>query len=682
MCNILQLFDEYKTKKIALYGLGVETQKFLPQFEQAFQVVGLLDGYKEDGELYDHPILPFAEVIKQKVSLIVVVARPGSCKAIAKRIGKACRENQIALMDIRGKNLLEEQKISYNFKNVEGISKEELLRLVEAHDVVSFDLFDTLIMRNTLFSTDVYEIVEGRLKQQGIVIEGFAGMRLESEKHLAKNASLTLAEIYAYMINKYHLDGISAEMLADMEWSVDNELLVPRVEMCELVSWIWRLGKKVYIVSDTYYTKEQLIYLTGRFGISVTDILASCEFGTSKTQQLYKQLKECIGEKSCIHIGDDSLADVESAAKFGLDTCKIYSGMELLEAVGYMGMWEQVETLADRIKLGMFIAKIFNSPFQFESEERKIAISNAYDIGYLFAAPIITDFVIWFDKMVEKYQIPNVWMGARDGYLLKKLYDYLKKEEAAVYFLTSRTAAIRAGMESEEDIRYVADMNFTGRLAKQLAVRFGIETETAGKESLLDFEGAILERSAIVRKNYQKYIDRLNIQEGVIAFFDFVAKGTTQMYLSKLMRYSLKGLYFLQLEENYMKKYNLDIEAFYRADEKDKSSIFEDYYILETILTSPEPSVNEFDADGEPVFTDETRNKEDIECVLEEQRGIYEYFVTFLKLCSDVSNVENKKLDELMLALIHKLDVTDKKFLNLKVEDPFFNRNTDVVDLI
>jgi predicted HAD superfamily hydrolase len=262
--------------------------------------------------------------------------------------------------------------------------------------------------------------------------------------------------------------------------------------MCELVSQIYRSGKEVYIVSDTYYTKEQLENLLDKFKVKVTDIFASCEFETSKTQELYSHLKNCIGGRTCLHIGDDGMADVDCAVRFGLDACKIFSGLELLEAAGYMGMWDCIESLSDRIKVGMFVATIFNSPFQFEAEERKIAVKTAQDIGYLFAAPVITDFVIWFEQMVQQYKLTNVWMGARDGYLLKRLYDYLKQEEASTYFMTSRTAAIRAGMQSTDDIKYVADMNFTGSLEKQLAVRFGMEIEATGKDSLLDFQEEIL----------------------------------------------------------------------------------------------------------------------------------------------------------------------------------------------
>lgn len=681
MSELLQLFKKYQSKKIAIYGLSTETEKVLPELVLNFEVIGLLDGYKEDGEIYGFPIIPFSEVMIQKAELIIVVARPGSCKAIAKRVGKMCFENGITLLDIRGKNLLETQKITYDFKSVEGISKQELWDEMNQHEVVTFDLFDTLIMRNTLFSTDVHEIVDGRLKQQGIEIVGFAGKRLECEKHLAKQGSLSLTEIYEYMIEEYHMRGVSAEELADIEWDTDNDLLRPRIEMCEIVSQIYDEGKEVYIVSDTYYTKEQLQYLIQRFGIKVTDIFASCEFGMGKTQGLYACLKEHIGCKTCIHIGDDSIADIEYAKKFGLDICKIYSGMELLELVGYMGMWEHIESLADRIKVGMFVAKIFNSPFQFE-EERKIKITKAFDIGYLFAAPMITDFVIWFERKVQEYQIQNVWMGARDGYLLKKLYDCLKEDETSNYFFTSRMAAIRSGIKDEDDILYVASMKFSGNLKEQLAIRLGIDAEVTDNNVLMDYKDVILDRADLLRKNYKKYINSLDIKDGSIAFFDFVAKGTIQVFLKRLIEKPIKGMYFLQLEEDYMKKYGLDIEAFYTQSEKNSSTIFEDYYILETILTSPEPSVNEFNINGEPVFTEETRTAKDLECVMEEQRGIFEYFTTFMKLCPKILRGENKKLDEILLGLVHKLEVIERDFLNLKVEDPFFNRNTEISDLL
>jgi hypothetical protein len=44
--------------------------------------------------------------------------------------------------------------------------------------------------------------------------------------------------------------------------------------------------------------------------------------------------------------------------------------------------------------------------------------------------------------------------------------------------------------------------------------------------------------------------------------------------------------------------------------------------------------------------------------------------------------IENKKLDEEILSLIHKVKVKEEEFLEFKVEDVFFNRMTDMSSLV
>ena len=67
------------------------------------------------------------------------------------------------------------------------------------------------------------------------------------------------------------------------------------------------------------------------------------------------------------------------------------------------------------------------------------------------------------------------------------------------------------------------------------------------------------------------------MKEGDVAFFDFVAKGTSQMYIQRLVDRHLKGIYFMQLEGEYMQGKELDILPFYNIQETDTSEIYEDY---------------------------------------------------------------------------------------------------------
>lgn len=698
MSNVNELFADYQKEKIALYGLGTETERALSDLGDSYQVVGLLDSFQETGELYGKPILSLHAVMEQGVKLIIVVARPGSCKAIEKRIGNICRENQIALRDIRGKDLLVKNQVKYDFSHIQGITREELLEKINQADVISFDLFDTLIMRQTVSSEDVFQYMNVRLLEQGIGIDDFCKKRLESEKRLSQNAAPGLKEIYSDLLTKtdcsYVAEGITAEKLAELEYSVDFELIVPRREVCDIFCKIAAEGKKVYVVSDTYYSKKQLGAILEKCGIEgYTDILASSDYGTGKTQKLFRILKDMGNGKNYLHIGDDMVADIENAAKWGIEACRLYSGSDLLDSLGGLGFSEYADALSERLKVGMFISKMFNSPFQFEAEDKRIRITDAYDIGYLLCAPMICDFVLWFHGMVKERGMQNVWLSARDGYLIKKLYAYLldsyHQEDNSVYFMTSRVAAIRAGVQSKEDIRYVDEMKFSGSLEENLRKRFGIDAESvsceklfAQESGLIKYQEVILEKAAGEHRQYERYIESLPVREGNIAFFDFVAKGTSQMFLQRLVDNHLCGLYFLQLEPEFMSDKGLEIDSFYSKEEMSASAIFENYYILETIVTAPHPSVQGFSEAGEAVFAEETRKPEDIRCFLRAQEGIFDYFKTYLSLCPQKERTQNKKLGEAFLKLVQGITITDKAFLDLVVEDPFFNRMTNITDVL
>lgn len=689
MIDLLRVLDKYKDDKIAIYGLSTETERVLDEIGQNFQILGLLDGYKEEGTLYGKPIISMKEAVAQRVKLILVVARPGSCRAIAKRIGITCMENGIDLIDVRGKDLCAYQNIVFHFRNAEGISRKFLMELIRESGVVSIDLFDTLIMRQTLFSTDIFEIVDYKLQERGIVIKDFSSRRLESEKHLARFTEPTLVEIYSYMKNTYSIPEIAPEELADLEWITDYELVVPRQEMCDIIETAYNLGKDVYIVSDTFYSREQLIKILEKCSIrSYTDIFVSCEYKTSKAGNLFNLVKEKGYGRQCLHIGDDIVADIESAVEHGFVACQIYSGIDLLELVGYLGFWEHIRTLSDRIKVGMFVAELFNSPFQFEDQERRLRLKNAFVLGYLLFAPMIGDFVLWFEEQARKYDLKNLWFSARDGYLIKKMYDELTGREISIYFLTSRTAAIRAGVEDKRDIKYVSEMKYSGTIEEQLWERFGIsgriELADCSEDSwtLEPFSSIILEKAAVDREKYQKYINKLPIKRGDIAFFDFVAKGTSQMYIQRLVNYHLKGLYFLRLEEGSMQDKGLDILSFYDEKKLENSAIYENYYVLEAVLTSPMPTIYEFDEEGAPCYARETRRKEDILCVQEVQEGIFTHFKKYLSICPEPARKVNREIDEAFLILLHGMEIGDKRFEQLRVEDPFFHRNTNIKDLL
>ena len=696
MSGIKDLFHEYNGKTIALYGLGTETEKALPSLEGRFRIAGLLDSFREGGEVYGKRILSLAEAVEKGVALIIVVARPGSCKAISRKIGNVCREHGIDLIDIRGKDLLKKSKVTYHFSDAAGGTREELYRKIGRADAVSFDLFDTLVMREVLSPADMICLTDASLKARGICISNFTSLRQEAEKRLSQDGAPALETIYDDIIKQINDTGgfvpASASELARLEWETDYRTIIPRKAVCDVYEYCIRSGKRVYIVTDTYYRQERIVEILGKCRLTgYTGLLVSCEYNTGKCQKLFDRLKELEENRRLLHIGDDLTADVEMASREGMDTFHIFSSEELLETAGNLGMEKYMERPAERLKAGMFAARLFNSPFWFEEGERLIGLGDAYDIGYLICAPIITDFVFWFREQVRHHGLRNIWFCSRDGYLIRKLYQMLDRRTESVYFQTSRMAAVRAGMEDEEDIAYVDSMKFSGTLEESLSVRFGLNAgavepdagATADKgKGLLRYRESILESAARERKNYRKYIEGLEIKKGPVAFFDFVAKGTTQMYVQRLVDHHLKGLYFLQLEPDFMSDRGLDIEPYYRTDETDLSTIYDNYYVLETILTAPHPGVYGFDGSGKALYGEETRTDRDIRCFGRVQEGIQDYFRRYLELMPEGVSSQSRELDEVLLGLIQNLKIKDEDFLALVVEDPFFNRMTDIAELV
>ena len=678
--NLSELKVRIGDSKIALYGLGTETERFLDEHRDKLNVIGLLDSFRTDGEMYGYPIIPIETLPENNVRFIIVIARPGSCKAIAKRIGDFCRENDIALFDIRGKDLLDISPVTYNFKNVNGSTRKELLNKIENADVISFDLFDTLVMRKTSVYTDVFDILDNRLQEKGIDIPEFSRKRLFSEKELSKKQAPLLEEIYDFLLIDAGVSSIKARELSDMEWNLDATLMIERTAVTEIFRDCISKGKKVVITTDNYYSKGQVAGILERFGLTGYDeLLVSCEYHTSKTQNLYEILKGKYKGLRILHVGDDEYADIEKAVEHGIDTYRLFSAAGLFDALGGLDVEPEIRGISDHIKLGLFIARIFNNPFCFEDEAQRVAINDASDIGYLFCAPMITDFVLWMKASTEEQEYSQILFGARDGYLIEKLYKKLESTGKYYYFLTSRTAAIRAGIDTQEDIDYVDSMKYSGTTQEALRARFGIEVEDV---NAIDCNSLILNNSKKQRENYHKYIKKLGVGEENLAFFDFVAKGTTQMYLQKLFSQHLKGFYFLQLEPEFMKDKGLDIEPFYSDEEKNTSAIFENYYILETMLTAPYPQMVEMDDDGNPVFAKETRSEQNLQVFERTQQGIIEFFEDYLRILPDSSRTVNKKLDEKLLALVNKVQILDKEFLSLKVEDPFFGRMTDIKDIL
>lgn len=670
--------------KIAIYDIGKETEKNIPEINEYVEIVGLLDGFRDNGNIYGYNIISLNKAIKIGIKAIIVIARPGSCRAIVTRIKDKCNENNIKIYDVYGNNLLEEKQSKCTLGKLKPYYKKDLMNKIEEADVISFDCFNTLITRQLFSRYDLFELLYNKLSLTEMSLKEFVNQRIKSEKSTAIGLAPNLKKIYEDCV---FFSGID---FAEEEFKIDKSVIIRREELVEVLNYCINKGKEAIVVTDTYYSEKQIKSILNDNSIyGIKKIYASSEYTRGKDTGLFDIVKKDYPKKKILHIGDDYLSDYKSAIKSGINSYKIYSCEDLFYGTNFMPDVEPDMELDSKIKIGLFISNIFNNPFVFERLEKDICIQNNKTIGYSFCAPLIMDFVKWFEEKTRECNDCQIWLSARDGYLIKKIYEILYPNRKTHYVLTSRTAAIRAGTLSEDDIAYVDDMKFGGNMDLCLKKRFGIDVNKIDIKQIDDTQQGILKYKEIIigeawKKylNYKKYLKKICEKNKNILFFDFVAKGTCQFFIKKMVPNKIKGLYFLQLEPQYMNDKQIQIESFFSEREKIKSTIYQDYYILETILTSFSPSVNEFNISGEPIYAEETRLKEDLDCIYEVQSGILNYIKDFIKIYPIEQLKINKKLDEQILSAIHNVNLNDCYFSKLKVEDPFFNRMTDIKQVL
>ncbi|MBQ8909198.1 MAG: HAD family hydrolase [Clostridia bacterium] len=221
------------------------------------------------------------------------------------------------------------------------------------------------------------------------------------------------------------------------------------------------LGKKIYLVSDFYCTKEVMQKWLAIAGIEESffdDIFVSCDYKKSKkTGSLYAEILDRLklSPKSVTMIGDNLISDRKMARKNKLKTkfAMLYFGRKSRQL--------------KKIKQKLYIPEEYFDVFN-ENTKYNIYINHAFPL-YLFTKRL-------FDHC-ERHEIKDVFFLAREGKLLKVLFDeYLKAHSADIsthYFVASRSSLINATLlPYEKKLKKLANWSFISPRNFMLSLNF------------------------------------------------------------------------------------------------------------------------------------------------------------------------------------------------------------------
>lgn len=633
----IEQFQAVKDKRIVLYGIGAFSATVIDTLKD-FNIVGLMDRDPENiGKImYGVPILSKEEVTKY-ADMIIINTEASYWQTIYRRISELeidvyFRDGQRAFLD-------EKPKCNSDLKYW-NIKMETLKDEIAKYDVISFDIFDTLITRKIYLPADVFRLVELKLKYEDNIDIEFEKIRVRA-LHTTGKIEPDYDDIYKQFKLLSGLEEETVLKIKDKEVEVEKSLFVLRKDMAHIFNYAKENGKKVIIVTDMYYSAQILSDFLEDCGISgFDDIFVSSEYGKTKADgNLFDEVIHKYGDRKILHIGDNVHSDINMAKEKGLTPFFVMSGRELLEKSSLREIIPHTCTVFDAIILGIIIARCFNSPFVLSETKGIVEIINPFDMGYMVYGPLNFGFCHWLYHKSNKDKIEKLLFFARDGYFLQNYYlqikQFIEKKEKGKsftqteYFYISRRLAAVASVSNEEDFLEVAKLPYKGTFSDYMLKRWNVNIDKDDElynelintaintdkliNSIKKYGKEVKRSIEADKENYKRYVKKhiegIN-KWGIVDTWYF---GNCQYYLSKMLNASTTGYYFgVNLsDENRNSHYNV-LKACYNDE---ANSLGENVNCLkyslyfETIFTAPHGMIRSCSGDNEFIYEAKSRNQ-------------------------------------------------------------------------
>lgn len=178
---------------------------------------------------------------------------------------------------IKGKKMIKE--IIYRVSSKE---EKELLPYVQKAEVISFDVFDTLIKRDVANSADVFTMMEQMLLDEGKPFaRGFAQLRKNAEQEAKVNMAnreITIKDIY----DRIPIGDIDKQETIQLEYRLETELSVPNLPIQRLYRECVKRNITIIFISDMYLPTNVIQKILEKNGYRSGKLYVSSDCGCTK----------------------------------------------------------------------------------------------------------------------------------------------------------------------------------------------------------------------------------------------------------------------------------------------------------------------------------------------------------------------------------------------------------------
>lgn len=279
--------------------------------------------------------------------------------------------------------------------------KEKMHKKIKVADVVSFDIFETAIIR-TLKTREAFFSSVNKLCNKKI--KDFKNKRINAEKKArktVKNREITLSDIY----DNFDEDNEVLSKYREIEIKLEENLCVANPDVYDLYKYALDNKKRIIFTSDMYLDKNIInVILHENNYKNYTNVYVSSDIGLTKSSgKLYEYVIKREKTTKIFHIGNNFKSDCLMAKTKGLNTF-------------YYNYKSQPVMQSDILSEALILA--------FGERSCKQA-SDYYEFGYKILGPAILGYVSWILTNLKEAKVDKVFFFSREGKFIKRAFDCL-----------------------------------------------------------------------------------------------------------------------------------------------------------------------------------------------------------------------------------------------------------------
>lgn len=384
--------------------------------------------------------------------------------------------------------------------------------------VYSFDIFDTLIARETATPAGIFSVVQYRLRENYAsqfpvqLIEEFYFIRIEAENKARAESGYeecTFESIYYEIQQRYQLSQDQTDLLKQIEIKCELDCVIGIPQNIARVHDLLDRGCHVILTSDTYLSNDtiRLLLYGADARIATCPLYVSSEKKVAKhTGNLFRLvlLEENISGNELFHCGDNRVSDYIVPQRLGINA-EFFNSPSISE-------YEKDYFVEDRLYIQL-LAGVSKNFRLLRPEAQPIE-----RIGACLGGPLLYGYIDAVLRDAFREGIKRIYFLARDGQILLKIAQTISDEKKCDldlrYLYVSRQVCYLASLFeiTQREIYWLKDFMFT---FKDLAIRLDEDPQKLYlllPKSLQDRMGGLDQRlSAVLMQELGEYLMSDNV---------------------------------------------------------------------------------------------------------------------------------------------------------------------------